>query len=76
MEGVWTPMEKAQVDHALSCAVVGSPDTVREGLAAFVESTQADELIITAQVFDHEARKHSYTLVAEQHAKLAASAAA
>jgi luciferase family oxidoreductase group 1 len=76
MEGIWTPMEKAQVDHALSCAVVGSPDTVREGLAAFIERTQADELIITAQVFDHEARKHSYTLVAEQHAKLAASAAA
>ena len=76
MEGVWTPMEKAQVDHALSCAVVGSPDTVRDGLAAFVESTQADELIITAQVFDHEARKHSYTLVAQQHARLATEAAA
>jgi luciferase family oxidoreductase group 1 len=72
MEGVWTPMEKAQVDHALSCAVVGSPDTVRDGLAAFIERTGANELIITAQVFDHEARKRSYTIVAEQHAKLAA----
>jgi alkanesulfonate monooxygenase SsuD/methylene tetrahydromethanopterin reductase-like flavin-dependent oxidoreductase (luciferase family) len=56
--------------------VVGSPDTVREGLAAFIERTQADELIITAQVFDHEARKHSYTLVAQQHARLATEAAA
>ncbi|SEW28919.1 LLM class flavin-dependent oxidoreductase [Luteibacter sp. 329MFSha] len=76
MDGVWTPMEKAQVDHALSCAVVGSPDTVREGLAAFIQRTGADELIITAQIYDHEARKRSYTIVAEQHAQLAARAAA
>jgi len=76
MDGVWTPMEKAQVDHALSCAVVGSPETVRDGLAAFIERTGADELIITAQVYDHEARKRSYTIVAEQHAALAARAAA
>ncbi|HEY4294757.1 LLM class flavin-dependent oxidoreductase [Luteibacter sp.] len=72
MDGVWTPVEKAQVEHALSCAVVGSPDTVREGLAAFIERTGADELIITAQVFDHEARKRSYGIVADQHAMLAA----
>lgn len=76
MEGVWTPMEKAQVDHALSCAIVGSPDTVREGLASFIERTGIDELIITAQIFDHEARKHSYRIVAEQHAVLAGRAAA
>ncbi|NID16678.1 LLM class flavin-dependent oxidoreductase [Luteibacter yeojuensis] len=72
MDGVWTPMEKAQVDHALSCAVVGSPDTVREGLAAFIGRTGADEIIITAQIFDHEARKRSYGIVAGQRAKLAA----
>ncbi|URL58643.1 LLM class flavin-dependent oxidoreductase [Luteibacter flocculans] len=76
MDGVWTPMEKAQVDHALSCAVVGSADTVRDGLAAFIERTGANELIITAQIFDHEARKRSYTIVAEQHAELAQREAA
>lgn len=75
LDGVWTPMEKAQVDHALSCAVVGSPDSVRDGLAAFIERTAADELIITAQIFDHEARKHSYTLVAAQRERLAEAAA-
>ena len=76
MEGVWTPMEKAQVDHALSCAVVGSPDTVRDGLEAFIERTGADELIITAQIFDHAARKRSYELVAGAHAAIAGRAAA
>jgi alkanesulfonate monooxygenase SsuD/methylene tetrahydromethanopterin reductase-like flavin-dependent oxidoreductase (luciferase family) len=56
--------------------VVGSPETVREGLAAFTERTGADELIITAQIFDHEARKRSYAIVAEQHAELARRTAA
>ena len=68
-------MEKAQVDHALSCAIVGSPDTVRDGLAEFIERTQADELIITAQVFDHAARKRSYDIVAAQRERLAGAVA-
>ena len=51
-------------------------DTVRDGLAAFIERTGANELIITAQIFDHEARKRSYTIVAEQHAALAGREAA
>jgi alkanesulfonate monooxygenase SsuD/methylene tetrahydromethanopterin reductase-like flavin-dependent oxidoreductase (luciferase family) len=56
--------------------VVGSPDTVREGLAEFIERTGADELIITGQIFDHAARKESDSIVAAQHAKLAERSAA
>ncbi len=44
------------LDHALSCAIVGSPATVRSGLDDFVRRTGADELMVTAQVFDHKAR--------------------
>lgn len=64
------PAAKAMLDHALACAIAGSPDTVRHGLAAFIERTGADELMITAQIFDHEARKRSYSIVAEAHASL------
>jgi hypothetical protein len=49
---------------------------VRDGLAQFIERTGADELIITAQIFDHAARKTSYSIVADQHAKLAGRSAA
>ncbi|TCV92755.1 luciferase family oxidoreductase group 1 [Luteibacter rhizovicinus] len=76
MEGVWTPIERAGVDHALSCAVVGSPDTVREGLASFIERTGADELMVTAQIFDHTARMHSFELVAQARDALAERQAA
>ena len=59
------PAENALLDSVLSCSAVGSPATVREGVRAFVERTGADELMITSQVFDHEARLRSYEILAE-----------
>jgi hypothetical protein len=32
------------LEHALSCAIVGAPETVRSGLEAFIARTGADEL--------------------------------
>ena len=58
------------LDHALSCSVVGSPETVRRGLAAFIAETGADEIMITAQIFDHAARLRSFEITAEIHAAL------
>ena len=59
------PGGQAVLDHALACAVVGSPGTVKRGVEAFLERTQADELIVTTQVFDHAARVRSYEILAE-----------
>jgi luciferase family oxidoreductase group 1 len=59
------PAALAMLDHALSCAIVGSRETVREGLKAFVARTGADELMVTAQIFDHSARVRSYEILAE-----------
>jgi luciferase family oxidoreductase group 1 len=59
------PAEKALLDSVLSCATIGSPDTVREGLRAFIERTGADELMITSQMFDHRARLHSYEIASQ-----------
>ena len=45
----------------LACSFVGSPDTVqRQELAAFIERTQADELMVAAAIHDHGARLRSY----------------
>ena len=57
-----TPQEKAGVDAALSCAVVGSPETVAAGMRAFVEAHRPDELLLTANIFDHAARMRSFEL--------------
>lgn len=65
MDGYWTAAEKAQLEHALTYAVVGSPESVNSQIARFVEFTNADELMITAQIYDHDARIHSYELTAQ-----------
>ncbi|HEY2254408.1 MAG TPA: LLM class flavin-dependent oxidoreductase [Variovorax sp.] len=61
------PAENALLDSVLSCSAIGSPETVRAGVAAFVERTGADELMITSQVFDHEARLRCYEILSELH---------
>ncbi|MGH8170527.1 MAG: LLM class flavin-dependent oxidoreductase [Steroidobacteraceae bacterium] len=55
---------RAMLDDVLSCSAVGSLSTVRQALHAFVERTGADELMITSQIFDHEARMQSYDITA------------
>lgn len=64
MDALWTPAEAAQVARMLSESIVGSPDTVRAGLAATRERTQADEFIVACAVHDHAARRRSYELLA------------
>ncbi|RDI99877.1 LLM class flavin-dependent oxidoreductase [Dyella solisilvae] len=73
IENYWTPTEKFGVERALACAVVGDANTVRDGLAAFVARHRPDELMVTANVFDHEARCRSFAMVAEVRQQLAAA---
>jgi luciferase family oxidoreductase group 1 len=65
IESYWTPMEKAQASRMLACSVVGSPETVRDGVRRLAEETGADELIVAAAIHDHEARLRSYEILAE-----------
>ena len=65
IESYWAPMEKAQASRMLACSVVGSPDTVRDGVRRLVEETAADELIVAAAIHDHAARLRSYEILAE-----------
>ncbi|HTL03714.1 MAG TPA: LLM class flavin-dependent oxidoreductase [Vicinamibacterales bacterium] len=57
--------ERFEIDQTLSAAVVGGPDTVRRGVDAFIARTGADELILVAQIFDHQARLRSYEIVSK-----------
>jgi alkanesulfonate monooxygenase SsuD/methylene tetrahydromethanopterin reductase-like flavin-dependent oxidoreductase (luciferase family) len=61
------PYARAILDDGLSCAVVGAPDTVRRGLDDFINRTGADELMVTANIFDHAKRKRSFEIAAEVH---------
>jgi alkanesulfonate monooxygenase SsuD/methylene tetrahydromethanopterin reductase-like flavin-dependent oxidoreductase (luciferase family) len=60
----WGLQERALLDQVLSCSAIGSPATVSQWLAEFAKRTGADEFIIAAQMFDHQARLRSYQLTA------------
>jgi luciferase family oxidoreductase group 1 len=56
---------RAILENIFYCSAIGSPATARRQAQEFVESTGADELIVTSQIYDHEARLRSYELFAE-----------
>jgi luciferase family oxidoreductase group 1 len=70
MDTYWSPAEKAGVDRAMMYACVGSKARVRDQLEAFIAMTNADELIIGAQIYAHAARLRSFERVAEIAAAL------
>jgi len=69
-----SPAERAQLQQALACSFVGGRDKVRAGLAAFLDRTGADELIVGGHIFDHAARLRSFAIAAEVRDSLAADA--
>ncbi|MFC4654551.1 LLM class flavin-dependent oxidoreductase [Rheinheimera marina] len=65
MNTIWQPHEKAYVDQALSCTVVGDHLTVKQGIEAFIDRHQPDELMLTCMMHDPQARLRSYRIAAE-----------
>jgi luciferase family oxidoreductase group 1 len=58
------PLEaRAILRSVLSASAIGSPETARRQLTEFVERTKPDELMVTAQVYDHQARLKSFELL-------------
>ncbi|MCC2611409.1 LLM class flavin-dependent oxidoreductase [Neorhizobium sp. Rsf11] len=64
MEGLWTPMEKMNVEHTLRYAAVGSVPKITAKLSDFLEETEADELIISMPIHDIDKRLRSVELFA------------
>jgi luciferase family oxidoreductase group 1 len=66
------PGERALLDGLAPGTVCGGPETVRAGIDAFIARTGADEIMVTAQIFDQTARLRSFEIAAQAHAALAA----
>ena len=58
-------MENATIDQMRAVRAIGSPDTVRRGIEAFLERTQADELMIATSLYDADAHCRSLELTME-----------
>ena len=61
----WTPQERAQASAMLNFSIIGARDTVRKGIDALLERTQADELMIVSDMYDPEKRRRSVEIIAE-----------
>ncbi|MBB4616833.1 LLM class flavin-dependent oxidoreductase [Sphingomonas abaci] len=55
----------ALLNQVLSCSSIGTAETVARDLAAFVERTGVDEVMVTSAIYDQAARKRSLTLTAQ-----------
>jgi luciferase family oxidoreductase group 1 len=65
IESYWSPHEKAQASQMLACSIVGSPETVRNGMQGMIDRTNADELMIVSDIFDPEKRLRSFEIIAD-----------
>ncbi len=64
MDGRWSGAEARAVHERTRYSVVGSPETVRRRLEEILEETGADEIIATAQIYEHAARLRSFEIAA------------
>ena len=65
MDQIWQAHEKAYVEKALACSVIGNPAEVKQGILNFIEEHQPDELMLTAMMHDPKARQRSFQIAAE-----------
>lgn len=65
IDSLFTANELASARHSLSEAAVGSVETVKQKIKTFIDRTQVDELMLTARIYDKEARLYSLSKLAE-----------
>jgi luciferase family oxidoreductase group 1 len=64
------PQARAMLDHVLSVTSIGTPDKVRDDLAAFIARSGVDEVMLVSSIYDHAARKHSVSIAADAMRRL------
>ncbi|MEP6937995.1 MAG: LLM class flavin-dependent oxidoreductase [Chthoniobacterales bacterium] len=62
MDGLWSPAEERAIAQRTRCSAVGSAQAVRSRIEELIAETRADEIIATAQIFDHAARLRSFEI--------------
>jgi luciferase family oxidoreductase group 1 len=64
------------LEETLRISATGAPDQVEAQLRALIARYQPDEVILTAPIHDHEARKRSFQIAAEAMGRIARAKAA
>ncbi len=59
------PHEQAAAAQTLQVSAVGALETVQKQMRRWLDATGADEIILTGQIFDHQARLKSFEIAAQ-----------
>ena len=62
--------DRHTLNQAMLCTATGDQDDVSSWLRQFIATTQVDEVIIDARIYEAEARCRSYQLIAESLADI------
>lgn len=65
IDDIWTDMEREAVYQMLAVSFIGGPDRLRRAMAEFRAQTGVDEVIVSSNIYDHQARLRSYRIFAE-----------
>ena len=61
----YSPVDLQRIAQNRQRVAVGARDTVKAKLMPLIAATEAQELMVTTMIYDHNARKHSYELLAQ-----------
>jgi luciferase family oxidoreductase group 1 len=59
------PQDRAMLANVLAVSSIGTVAMIQADLKRFLARTRADEIILSSQIYDHAARKHSISLAAQ-----------
>ena len=65
MDGLWSPEEEYMVMSRLGGSIIGDKAKVESEMHAFIDATKADEIMVSAIIYDQQARLRSHEIVAE-----------
>ncbi len=63
MEGLWHEGEKAAIQKMMRYSFIGTKDSIGKELAAFIDKTGVDEIMMVSHIHDHNARLRSYEII-------------
>lgn len=64
MDDLWSVPEQAAVQQMMRYSFIGSAASVQSELQSFLNTTGVDEIMIAAHIYDLEAKKRSFELIA------------
>lgn len=65
MNKLWDSQARAAVAQMTSCTFIGNKESLKTQINLLIEKTGIDELMVTSNIFDEEARLKSFTILKE-----------